>query len=92
MTDIKLGNQCSFVSSIQDFKVKFQHVQCRSPCQSDLKGHQHKRLVAKTDPKQKGFLQRAGKRSIIADNMVACESHYCDPDKILEEEGERRQK
>lgn len=52
------------MSSIQDFKVKFQYVQCRSPCQSELKGHQHKRLFAKTDPKQTGCLQRAGKRSI----------------------------
>lgn len=75
------------MSSIGHFKVKFQSVQYSSPCQSDLKGHQHKRLVAKTDPQQTGCLQRAGKKSITADNTVACESHYCDPDKIWEEEG-----
>lgn len=51
-----------------------------------------KRLIAKTDHKQSGRLQRAGKRSITADTMVACDGHYSDPDKTKEEGDERSEK
>lgn len=48
-----------------------------------------KRLVAKTDHKQSGRLQGAGKRSITADTMVACDGHYSDPEKTIEEHSEK---
>lgn len=51
-----------------------------------------KGLVAKTHLKQSGRLQRAGKRSITADTMVACDGHYSDPDNIIGEGDERSEK
>lgn len=92
-TDIKLGNQQLSVCSIPHLKVQFQSVKYTSVCQSSLKVYEHKKgLVAKTDHKQSGRLQRAGKRSVTADTMVAYDGHYSNPDKTTEEGDEHSEK
>lgn len=80
---IKLGNQQLSMCSISEM---YKSLSIKPKIMSI------KRLVAKTDRKQSGRLQRTGKRSITADTMVACDGPYSDPDKTTEEGDERSQK